>query len=304
MVDETQAQFEERREKEELADKHLLTDGPPLPTDTKYTAAKFIETYTGRKFYPLYPDRAAISVIDFAHAISNQCRYSGHARDFYSVAQHSCLLATYTEKVLKRPAVECLQILTHDAPEGYLVDIARPVKQYMPEYRKWDHGINEVIREWLGVSHLPIPDYQDELDGRIIVDERAQLMSDSGNDWGHRLDPLGIVIEPWEPRRAELQFLLQYAAYTAEAFGAPYYIREGWGLNMHATYSDGGATASDITDLIEVDLRGGVGRVKVRSENGMLTRDPQAGLYPRPAWRWLHGDFRIQGVSDGVRQAG
>ena len=276
----------------------------PLPTDTKYQAAKFIETYTGRKFYPLFPERSAISVIDIAHALSQQCRYTGHVRDFYSVAQHSCLLADHAERKLKAPPIECLQILMHDAPEGYLVDIARPVKQYMPEYRKWDHGINDVIRQWLHVDHLPIPAYQDELDTRVIVDERAQLMSDSGNVWNHdKLDPLGIVIEPWMPRQAEHQFLIQYATYTSDVFGAPQYLREGWGASLHGTYSDGGAPMSDITDLIEVDLLGGVGRVKVRSENGMLIRDPRAGRYPRPAWKWLHGDFVIKGVNDGARPA-
>ena len=271
-----------------------------LPTDTKYTAAKFIETYTGRKFYPLFPEPSAISIIDIAHAISNQCRYSGHVRDFYCVAQHSCLLATYAEKVLKAPPIDCLQILMHDAPEGYLVDIARPVKQYMPEYRKWDHGVNDAIRQWLGIAHSPIPAFQDELDSRVIADERAQLMSDSGNDWGHTLEPLGIEINGWLPRFAEQKFLLQYAAYTMEVFGSPQYLREGWGLDMRASYSDGGAVNSDIVDLIEVDLRGGVGRVKLRSEDGMLVRDTKAGT-PRPAWKWLHGEFKIQGVNDGVR---
>lgn len=269
-----------------------------LPTDTQYKAAKFIETYTGRKFYPLFPDPKAISIIDIAHALSNQCRYSGHVRDFYSVAQHSCLLATYAKKKLKAPPIDCLQILTHDAPEGYLVDIARPVKQYMPEYRKWDHGIDDVFRYWLfqGMILPPVPSYKDELDSRIIVDERAQLMSDSGNDWGHKLEPLGINIEPWTPRRAETQFLLQYAAYTAEAFGAPQYIREGWGLPMqgeYRDYTDQGHPMSDITDLIEVDIRGGVGRVKLRDERGMLVRDRRAGEFPRPSWRWLHGRFTL-----------
>lgn len=288
-----------------------------LPTDTQYKAAKFIETYTGRKFYPLFPDVSAISIIDVAHALSNQCRYSGHVRDFYSVAQHSCLLATHAERKMKAPPIDCLQILTHDAPEGYLVDIARPVKQYMPEYRKWDYGIDGVFRNWLfGENPPPMPSYKDELDSRIIIDERAQLMSASGNDWGHgALQPLGIDIEPWAPRRAETQFLLQYAAYTAEAFGSPQYIREGWGLPMqgeYRDYTDQGHPMSDttdlievdirdITDLIEVDIRGGVGRVKLRDERGMLVRDRRAGEFPRPAWKWLHGDFKIQGVNDVIR---
>lgn len=274
-----------------------------LPTDTRYKAAEFIETYTGRMFKPLYPDPRAVSVIDIAHALANQCRYSGHTIWHYSVAHHSCLLAQYTEQVLKRPAIECLQILMHDAPEAYLVDIPRPVKQYMPEFRKWDHGINDAVREWLGVAHLPIPDYQDELDSRIISDERAQLMSDSGNDWGHAArHPLDIIISRWSPEHAEQQFLFRYAAYSKEAFGEHRYLKEAWGFPTRSLYE----SSTDITqdgvtsDLLEVDFLGGVGKIKLRSEDGMLVRDRTSGIV-RPAWKWLHGKFTLEGTDNGAR---
>src|ERR1035437_402751 len=108
-----------------------------LKTDTAYRAATFIETYTGRAFWPLEPTMDALSVIDIAHALSNQCRYSGHVQFFYSVAQHCCLLAGWLADH-GGSALDCLQILMHDAPEAYLVDIPRPVKQYMPQYRARD----------------------------------------------------------------------------------------------------------------------------------------------------------------------
>jgi hypothetical protein len=46
-------------------------------------------------------------------------------------------------------------------------------------------------------------------------------------------------------------------------------------------------------DLVEVDMRGGVGRVKLRSENGMLVRDTDAGKIPMPALKWMHGRFTL-----------
>jgi hypothetical protein len=274
---------------------------PPLPTDTAYKAALFIETYTGRQFRPLFPEASAISVIDIAHALSMQCRYSGHTKFHYSVGQHSCLLASYAEQVLKKSPIECLQILMHDAPEAYLVDMPRPVKQYMPEFRTWDHRINDCVREWYGVSHLPIPAFQDELDSRIIADERAQLMSDSGNDWGRDSEnPLDIIITPWTPEHTEKQFLTRYAAYSVQAFGEYRYLRETWGIkhkiNFHG-YSDIGGH-----DLIEVDFLGGVGKVKLRTDEGMLVRDKEAGTFPRPAWKWVHGTFTLQGAEDGARE--
>ena len=234
-----------------------------------------------------------------------------------STAQHCCLLADFVERVVKGSTpLDCLQILIHDSAEAYLVDIPRPVKQYMPEYRKWDKKITMVIRSWLGLGDVPIPDWQDELDSRIIVDERAQLMSDSGLDWGHHdLEALDIYIEPWTPRVAEQQFLMRYASYTKKVFGKHHYLRSGWGVPTNATFKEfpfrtGGSDIAQrgevepklITDLIEVDLLGGVGRVALRSPDGMMVRDTKAGTFPRPAWRWLHGRFELasSGVEDIV----
>jgi hypothetical protein len=275
-------------------------------TDTAYRAVDYIETYTGRAFFPLAPSVQDISVIDIAHALANQCRYSGHTSHFYSTAQHCCLLANYVRQKMKGSPLDCLQILMHDAAEAYLVDIPRPVKQHMPEFRKWDHTITMCVRSWYGCGDLPLPKWQDELDSRIIVDERAQLMSDSGNDWGHDLEPLGIYIETWTPLMAEQQFLLRYAAYTHAIFGEHQYLRSGWGISTDATFKEfpfrtessdveqrGVADPKLLTDLLEVDLRGKVGRVAMRSPNGMMVRDTRAGSFPRPAYKWIRGDFNL-----------
>ena len=288
-------------------------EAPRDPHGTEYKAAEFIETYTGRPFWPLHPTPENVSIIDIAHNLSNQGRYSGSTGTFYSTAQHCCLLANFVEKQRKGSPLDCLQILMHDCAEAYLVDIPRPVKQYMPEYRQWDKAITYVIRDWLGLGSVPIPDWQDELDSRIIVDERAQLMSDSGLDWGHHHEPLGIYIEPWRPVMAEQQFLMRYASFSKMVFGKHQYLRSGWGVSTHSHFKEfpfrtGGSDIAQkgevnprlITDLMEVDLRGGVGRVALRSPNGMMVRDTAAGQFPRPAWKWIHGAFELAtpGIED------
>ena len=52
----------------------------------------WMQTYSGFQFWPLDPRPEEIHVIDIAHSLANQCRYAGHCREFYSVAQHSVLL--------------------------------------------------------------------------------------------------------------------------------------------------------------------------------------------------------------------
>lgn len=262
-----------------------------LATDTVYRAVDFIETYTGRAFWPLKPTVDALSIIDIAHALSNQCRYSGHVKFFYSVAQHCCLLAEWLSDN-GGSALDCLQILMHDAPEAYLVDIPRPVKQFMPQYRVWDHAINHVVREWMGWSDLPMLAIQDELDSRIIVDERAALMSNSGLDWGHTMKPVGVNIAPWTPAEAEKTFLMQYAAYSKEVYGTYQYVNHEWGLPVSIHYE----TNSDhkrTLDVVEVDVKGRVGRIKLRDGEGILMRDTTGGVFPRALTEWKHGNYTV-----------
>jgi hypothetical protein len=261
---------------------------------TPYDASGFIETYTGRAFWPLKPTVEGLSIIDIAHALSNQCRYSGHVRFFYSVAQHCCLLAA---KLSERggSAADCLQLLMHDAQEAYLVDIPRPLKQFMPQYHIWEHGLTEVIREWLGWKNLRTPAIVAELDNRIIVDERAALMDPARrNNWGNsdKLEAIGVEIVPWTPEQAEKNFLVQYAAYSKEVYGTHQYINHDWGVPVEVRH-EGGSDMKRPPILIEVDIRGGVGRMGVRSDEGMLARDAASGLFPRAQWEWQHGKFEV-----------
>lgn len=287
----------------------LRAEPKKLTTDTAYKAVNFIATYTGRQMFPLSPTPDMVTIIDIAHHLANQCRYSGASMFMYSTAQHCCLLFDYVRKVRKGTPLDCLQILMHDAAEYALVDMPRPVKQHMPEYRKWDYTLTMCIRQWVGLGSEPIPPWQDELDSRIIMDEREQVIFDQDTDWQHSLEPLGIVIEPWEPHHAEQQFLARYAHCTHEVFGTPQYLRSGWGIPLTSIYqpnfrtegSDiaqhGDTEPRTITDLLEVDIRGGCGRVALRSPDGMMIRDRSAGKFPRPAWEFIHGAFQLTEAS-------
>src|ERR1700693_75116 len=53
----------------------------------------WIQTFTGRQFWPLDPRPEEVCIEDIAHGLSNECRFAGQCRSFYSVAQHSVLCA-------------------------------------------------------------------------------------------------------------------------------------------------------------------------------------------------------------------
>ncbi|HKK06533.1 MAG TPA: hypothetical protein VKA50_11875 [Gammaproteobacteria bacterium] len=88
----------------------------------------WILTYTGRRVDLLDPDPATIEPEDIAHALSNMCRFNGHCRHFYSVAEHSWHVALLVSRE------NALQGLMHDAAEAYVADITRPLKPYLTNY--------------------------------------------------------------------------------------------------------------------------------------------------------------------------
>lgn len=53
----------------------------------------WILTHSGRQFDLVNPTAAMISPLDIAHSLSNLCRFNGHTRTHYSVAQHSMLVS-------------------------------------------------------------------------------------------------------------------------------------------------------------------------------------------------------------------
>lgn len=83
----------------------------------------WIQTFSGRRFNPINPNYNSIVIQDIAHALSMQCRFSGHIKSFYSVAQHSVAVSYFCQPQ------DALWGLLHDASEAYLVDIPSPLKR-------------------------------------------------------------------------------------------------------------------------------------------------------------------------------
>lgn len=106
----------------------------------------FIETYTGKHFNLAEPE---FDITDIAHALSMNCRYNGHCRYFYSVAEHSVLVAKIM-RLLKLG--DPMEGLLHDATEAYLSDVPAPFKQFLPDWSGIDHALDDKLRAFYGLG--------------------------------------------------------------------------------------------------------------------------------------------------------
>ena len=119
-------------------------------------ADDYIETFTGKRIYVHDPKMESICVEDIAHALSNNCRYNGHCKGFYSVAEHSCHIADYILNKLELGPIEALRGLLHDAPETYVTDMPKPFKQELPDYQEVELRFENIVLPAFGFSpHKP-----------------------------------------------------------------------------------------------------------------------------------------------------
>lgn len=173
----------------------------------------WIQTYTGKAFWPFDARPDEVDIEDIAHSLSLQCRYGGHCKYFYSVAEHSVYVSQ-----LCSPE-NALWGLLHDATEAYLCDLPRPIKWHIPEYKRIEARLEIVIANALGLS-LPMPDEIKQIDNAILLCERNQLMSKPPYDWQIEIvKPVNIMIECWEPRRAKVRFTERYYYLLSRGIG-------------------------------------------------------------------------------------
>lgn len=165
----------------------------------------WMQTYSGRQFWPIDPRPDEVHIDDIAHALSNLCRYGGHVLDFYSVAEHSCHLHDAADPEHKAWA------LLHDASEAFIADIIRPLKPSLKEYHAFELRVMGAICQRFGLSP-GMPTEVNILDNRILADEAAQAMSAPPKPWAYNVEPLGITLGFWPPSKAKREFLTRFNA--------------------------------------------------------------------------------------------
>jgi len=123
---------------------------------TETRKGEWMQTASGGRYWPDDPKPEDIHLADIATALSRVCRFGGHGRAFYSVAQHSVLVSHEVKR--RGGSLQDQQWgLLHDASEAYLGDVVWPLKRspLMAGYKELERRSEVAIAKRFG---LPVRD--------------------------------------------------------------------------------------------------------------------------------------------------
>lgn len=158
-----------------------------------------LRTFTGKLVDVANLKPADIDIVDIAHALSHQCRFAGHTQRFYSVAEHSLVVMDFIRKNFPADFRLQLTALLHDSSEAYLVDLPRPVKQAMPQYKVLEDAAMATIARVFNIE-WPLPVIVKEVDDYVLKYELITIMAPAS----------GIEMHGDTPRKVKNEFLKQF----------------------------------------------------------------------------------------------
>lgn len=188
----------------------------------------WMQTATAKKFFFITDIDELIAQIDprdIAIASGNICRFGGHVRRFYSIAEHGVRVSWLAEPKY-RPV-----FLLHDGGESYTGDIVYPLKSLLRGtpfedradfiqdglYERWN--LTQLYRECR--SELKYADLQ-----MLACEARDVLFEGAIEEWDKRElppPPIGMRIQkPWKPKTARARFLDHLIAYLGLDFRTRY----------------------------------------------------------------------------------
>lgn len=167
----------------------------------------YIRTFTGKKFYFDRPEDNEYDIRDIAHALSMNCRWTGHVKKFFSVAQHSVLASWLV------PREHTMSALLHDATEAYLHDMPSPLKWHLKEHgftilSTLEKRIDAAIFKAFDLPYPRDPAIKG-VDLRLLATESRDFMPE-GEERLHMIEPYPWSISSWSCKVAERQFLSAY----------------------------------------------------------------------------------------------
>ncbi len=164
-----------------------------------------IMTHSG-KYFPFFkPEEYDFDIFTIAHALSKLCRFTGHTRRFYSVAQHSVLVSRILPPEHQKAG------LLHDAAEAFIGDMSKPLKDLFPEFKRIEEAIEEALFAQFGIPFPMQPEIK-HADLVLLATEQRDLLPPIESQWAllAGIEPMDDVIEPWTPEEAYKAFIRRF----------------------------------------------------------------------------------------------
>jgi hypothetical protein len=182
---------------------------PPSP-------GPYLQTVSGRWVNPFDPDPEQLDIDDIARALGNLCRFGGHSRVFYSVAQHSVIVSRLVEE-RGGDVEDAFAALMHDATEAYLGDMPHPLKHRSAlgaAFREAEKDLERTIQARFRIKP-DVPEIK-RVDRALLATERRIF---SGENWHwpelDGVEPLDLDVQAWPPAEAARAFAERYAELDA-----------------------------------------------------------------------------------------
>ena len=179
-------------------------------------AGPYLQTVSGRWVNPFDPDPAQLDAGDIARALANQCRFGGHSRVFYSVAQHSVIVSQLVEE-RGGDVEDVFAALMHDASEAYLGDMPHPLKHRSPlgaAFKEAEDHLERSIRDRFAIKP-DVPEIK-RADRALLATERRAFSAETWH-WPELdgVEPLDRELEAWSPDAAAEAFSKRFAELEA-----------------------------------------------------------------------------------------
>ena len=168
-----------------------------------------IQMLDGEYIDLLNPNFSKTSIESIAWSLSNICRFNGHTKEFYSVAQH-CVLSSYLV-----PENLAYDALMHDSAEAIIGDVCSPLKKLLPDYKVIEKRIEIALFKTFNVK-FPLPPEIKVADLIMLKAERKLLMPDAipGNEWEilNNVENNSILIASgvWDQKHAFKLFIKRF----------------------------------------------------------------------------------------------
>lgn len=167
-------------------------------------SAHTIALQSGGRFDLAEPHFSTFDIVDVAQGLGAICRFTGHTREFYSVAEHCVIAASLARSDAAYAA------LMHDAAEAFIGDVSTPLKQLLPDYRAIERAVEAELFRRFDVPD-PLPDEVKRVDRYLLEQEQRRFMQKPDflqSPFDNR--PWAVNFPCWSPAEASRQFLAAF----------------------------------------------------------------------------------------------